>query len=704
MQLEILYLGKTRKKKKKNKQNNPYNHRKKKKKMDEPGLREAGIYVDKYPYTGAPDRHFFITHWHKDHTRGLTLDLLQSPYVSWYCTPPTAVFLRYSYPGLDLVRFTLLDVSSGPSASVQIGPYLVTAYDSNHMEGSMMLLFRSPAETIFYTGDYRYTPGMALPEGLAIDRLYYDALFARFPGRMLTLEQSAERAQGWIKRCLHTNHTVYVSFAHLGTCQLLAYLHRRYGTTFRLRRRFMFGQPLEVLRDVYPGCFTASSRVVLVHVKNPEQPYPRLIPSCLWHAIEGTNYHEFVGVTGCLRAPGQGAVCRVNFTNHSDPEDNRQLLERLSPTRALPLFTNHLSGKRPRFKGPPGGPPLIDDDPSLLENPPSLEIAPKTETKYFSRDGFSTKIWGPMLWTVLHIISLGYPVSPTLQEKRAFEGFVLAIGRVLPCGACRANFEKNLQSIPPLTSGLVNRDTFSRWMYDLHTCVNTQLGKPTTVTFEEVRDQYEAFRFRVRKSHRGGCHLTSGPRVILAVVSGADFSLDPSLYIDPSCGEQALVKDYNSTQGFPTTVWGPMLWSVMYMVALNFPVEPSAEDRGRYSRFFGSVGAVLPCEECRNEFMKVVRSLDPVEKYLDSRENVARWVYRLDTKINGGLESFEKLRDQYEVFRARCGTAKDGVEAGCTKSVHSQRPRTIVVFAAKDRFGVVPNLYVDPVCAPGGRQ
>ena len=41
-----------------------------------------------------------------------------------------------------------------------------------------------------------------------------------------------------------------------------------------------------------------------------------------------------------------------------------------------------------------------------------------------------------------------------------------------------------------------NRDTLSRYIYNLHETVNTMLGKSSGLTYEEVRDRYEHFRSR----------------------------------------------------------------------------------------------------------------------------------------------------------------------------------------------------------------
>jgi len=39
-----------------------------------------------------------------------------------------------------------------------------------------------------------------------------------------------------------------------------------------------------------------------------------------------------------------------------------------------------------------------------------------------------------------------------------------------------------------------NRDTFSRFIYNLHNCINKMLGKDVNISYEEVRDIYEAHR------------------------------------------------------------------------------------------------------------------------------------------------------------------------------------------------------------------
>tara|TARA_B100001093_G_C26849581_1_gene1024469 strand:- start:4112 stop:4435 length:324 start_codon:yes stop_codon:yes gene_type:complete len=41
-----------------------------------------------------------------------------------------------------------------------------------------------------------------------------------------------------------------------------------------------------------------------------------------------------------------------------------------------------------------------------------------------------------------------------------------------------------------------NRDTLSKFVYNLHENVNTNLGKKSQLTYDQVRDRYENFRSR----------------------------------------------------------------------------------------------------------------------------------------------------------------------------------------------------------------
>ena len=118
------------------------------------------------------------------------------------------------------------------------------------------------------------------------------------------------------------------------------------------------------------------------------------------------------------------------------------------------------------------------------------------KSDFYSGDGFLTTIWGPPQWHMLHTISFNYPVNPTLEQKKQYRDYIWSLQNVLPCGACRKNLKTNLKQLPLTMKDMENRDTFSRYIYNLHELVNKMLDKRSNLTYCDVRERYEHFRAR----------------------------------------------------------------------------------------------------------------------------------------------------------------------------------------------------------------
>lgn len=119
-----------------------------------------------------------------------------------------------------------------------------------------------------------------------------------------------------------------------------------------------------------------------------------------------------------------------------------------------------------------------------------------TENDYKSGEGMLTTVWGPSLWHSLHTISFNYPTQPTHDEKKNYMNFFLQLEHVLPCKYCRINFKKNLKAVPLTMAQMKNRETFSRFVYNLHEHINKMLKKKSGLTYDMVRERYEHFRAR----------------------------------------------------------------------------------------------------------------------------------------------------------------------------------------------------------------
>lgn len=119
-----------------------------------------------------------------------------------------------------------------------------------------------------------------------------------------------------------------------------------------------------------------------------------------------------------------------------------------------------------------------------------------TNDEYNSGDGMLTMSWGPAMWHYLHMMSFNYPIEPTNDDKKNYKCFILNLKNVLPCKYCRINLKKNLKNLPLTDKDMKNRETFSKYVYNLHEHVNKMLGKKSGLSYEDVRERYEHFRAR----------------------------------------------------------------------------------------------------------------------------------------------------------------------------------------------------------------
>jgi len=130
-----------------------------------------------------------------------------------------------------------------------------------------------------------------------------------------------------------------------------------------------------------------------------------------------------------------------------------------------------------------------------------LQKSKRTFSKkdYNSGDGMLTTAWGPAIWHYLHMMSFNYPMKPTEEDKKHYRDFILNLQYVLPCKYCRMNLTKNFERLPLKESDMENRETFSKYVYELHELINKMLKKKIHLSYADVRERYEHFRSRCTK-------------------------------------------------------------------------------------------------------------------------------------------------------------------------------------------------------------
>ncbi len=51
---------------------------------------------------------------------------------------------------------------------------------------------------------------------------------------------------------------------------------------------------------------------------------------------------------------------------------------------------------------------------------------------------------------------------------------------------------------------------------------------------------------------------------------------------------------------------GPGLWNFIHISSLHYPEKPTDEDKENFKMFINSLEKILPCDECKKHFQKIL--------------------------------------------------------------------------------------------------
>lgn len=84
------------------------------------------------------------------------------------------------------------------------------------------------------------------------------------------------------------------------------------------------------------------------------------------------------------------------------------------------------------------------------------------------------------------------------------------------------------------------------------------------------------------------------------------------------------------------TVWGPKLWFVIHTIALNYPNNPTYEDKRVTEEFFNNLKYTIPCGKCKIHYRQRLER-NPIINYLDSKESLFRYTIDIHNQVNKSL-------------------------------------------------------------------
>lgn len=110
-------------------------------------------------------------------------------------------------------------------------------------------------------------------------------------------------------------------------------------------------------------------------------------------------------------------------------------------------------------------------------------------------EGLFTMAWGPAQWESLHNITFNYPYNPSNRDKKNYYKYFMALSEVLPCCICKKHYKEHILSGKHILDKKVfkNRETLTKWLYELHKHVCELVGYSYDITYEMLCKKHNSY-------------------------------------------------------------------------------------------------------------------------------------------------------------------------------------------------------------------
>lgn len=77
-------------------------------------------------------------------------------------------------------------------------------------------------------------------------------------------------------------------------------------------------------------------------------------------------------------------------------------------------------------------------------------------------------------------------------------------------------------------------------------------------------------------------------------------------------------------------IWGPGAWLFLHSITLNYPRDPTPTDREVITNFFMTLGKVLPCFHCRDNYARHLKKF-PIRT--ESKTELTNWLIDIHNDV-----------------------------------------------------------------------
>jgi hypothetical protein len=150
---------------------------------------------------------------------------------------------------------------------------------------------------------------------------------------------------------------------------------------------------------------------------------------------------------------------------------------------------------------------------------------------------------------------------------------------------------------------------------------------------------------------------------------------------------------FDSNEGIRSSSFS-VFWLGLSLITRGMPLLPDEDTKQNLHNYFLSLGSVLPCRACRENFSKnlIQSGYDP-EIHLQSRQAFGRFINHFHNTINVMLKKptydYKTERENIENLRAKCTPAKNGNEGSCDRKMNASDKKATCVIS------ILPGKEVD---------
>ena len=81
-------------------------------------------------------------------------------------------------------------------------------------------------------------------------------------------------------------------------------------------------------------------------------------------------------------------------------------------------------------------------------------------------------------------------------------------------------------------------------------------------------------------------------------------------------------------------IWGPYLWFFIHTLCLEYPSNPTENDRKKIKQFFLNLGNIIPCEQCSKHYSQNLGSISNIDNALNNSDSLFNWSVELHNSVN----------------------------------------------------------------------